>query len=194
MKHDRPIVLASASPRRQQLLGQLVPTFEIVTSNVDEEALTSADPFETAETLAKAKALAVLELRPHALVIGGDTVVALPDGHGGYMQLAKPTSDDHAMEMLGLLSGKEHLVITGICIASTEQTLIFSDTTKVSFREITQKEIRAYVATGIPKDKAGGYAIQEGADKFVTSVTGSISNVIGLPIEKLQVYLSEIDK
>ena len=175
-----PIVLASASPRRKELLARLVPEFEIVVSDVDEEALTVADPFLTAERLAEAKACAVALLRPDALVIGADTVVSLNG-----LQFAKPRDAEDARRMLRALSGGTHDVITGVSLVSPEGTTTFHDRTEVTFRPLTSEEIDAYVATGEPMDKAGAYAIQGGARGFVAERKGSESNVIGLPLEAL---------
>jgi septum formation protein len=164
---------------------ELVTDFEIFVPDVDEEALTVADPYATAESLAQAKARTVFAVRPDSLVIGGDTVVALPLKEGGFTQFSKPTSNADAVKMLTALSGQTHWVITALCLVWADGEIVFSDTTKVTFRKLTAKEIKEYVATGIPMDKAGGYAIQEGANKFVTSVDGSESTVIGLPTERL---------
>jgi septum formation protein len=216
----RPLILASASPRRRELLAQITEDFEVVAGGVDEDALTTDDPWETAERLAEAKARAVLAQRPEALVIGGDTVVAIEapprhpaaeasegekrareddeEGAGGgdppatYRQLAKPLDVPHAREMLRQLSDREHLVITGVCVASADGVQTFSDTTRVRFRRLNDVEITAYVATGEPMDKAGAYAIQGGAAGFVSSVDGSLTNVIGLPIERLRDALQQI--
>ncbi|MDR3688740.1 MAG: Maf family protein [Fimbriimonas sp.] len=194
MRLNYPVVLASGSPRRQDLLRTLVESFEIVVSDVDEDALTVDDPFVTAESLASAKARTVAMIRPDSLVIGGDTVVALPISGGTYRQFAKPKSAQDACEMLGALSGKTHLVITGISLVWPGGQTTFSDRTNVTFRSMTANEIAAYVATGIPMDKAGGYAIQDGADRFVVRVDGSQSNVIGLPMEKLERTLKALTR
>ena len=156
----------------------------MVTSDVDEEALTVSDPFETAERLAEAKARAVANLRPDALVIGGDTVVAL-DGE----QFAKPKHAADAKRMLRNLSGRTHVVATGISLVSPGGVQTFHDKTYVTFRDLSDEEIEAYVATGEPMDKAGAYAIQGGAAGFVTKREGSESNVIGLPLERLREHL-----
>lgn len=187
-----PVVLASGSPRRKELLRDLISEFEIVVSDVDEDALTVPDPYQTAEGLALAKAKAVAKLRPEALVIGGDTVVALPTGDGRFVQFAKPESKDHACEMLQALSGKTHRVITGLALVSPDHEVVVSDTTHVTFRELSRAEIEAYVETGIPMDKAGAYAIQQGAESFVERVDRSVSNVIGLPMEKLSEELQKL--
>ena len=176
-----PVVLAIGSPRRRELLARLIPEFEVLVADVDEEALTVPDPFETAERLAEAKARAVARLRPEALVIGGDTVVAL-----GETQLAKPKDEADARRMLRALSGRRHVVATGVSLVSPQGVETFHDRTWVVFRDLTDDEIAAYVATGEPMDKAGAYAIQGGAAGFVASREGSESNVIGLPLELLE--------
>jgi septum formation protein len=186
---SRPVVLASASPRRRELLAKIVPDFEVMTADVDEEALTVADPWETAERLAQAKARKVATLRPDARVIAGDTVVALPDGTG-YEQLAKPASREDAARILSRLSGRTHLVITGICIFEGDRARTFSATSRVTFRDLDQAQIDAYVATGEPMDKAGAYAIQGGAADFVERLEGSFDNVVGLPVEALREELA----
>ena len=180
----RPVVLASGSPRRKELLARLVPEFEILVSDVDEEALTVADPIQTAEGLAEAKARAVARLRPDALVIGADTVVFL-EGE----QFAKPGDAEDAKRMLRALGGRTHTVATGVALVSPDGAIVFHDRTLVTFRDLTDAEIRAYVATGEPMDKAGAYAIQGGAAAFVLRREGSESNVVGLPLERLATFL-----
>ncbi len=181
------VVLASGSPRRRELLAKLISDFEVLVVEVDEEALTLDDPFETAERLAVAKAKAVAPLRPEALIIGGDTVVAL-NGE----QFAKPKDAADAFRMLRALSGQTHVVATGICLVTPKSVQSFHDKTFVTFRELTDEEIAGYVATGEPMDKAGAYAIQGGAAGFVVSRKGSESNVIGLPLEALSEPLKEL--
>lgn len=181
------VVLASGSPRRRELLTRLVPEFEVLVADVDEDALTLPDPFETAERLAEEKAKAVAALRPDALVIGGDTVVAL-DG----VQFAKPRDAADARRMLRALSGQTHVVATGVSLVSAKSVQTFHDRTYVTFRELSDEEIAEYVATGEPMDKAGAYAIQGGAAGFVVRREGSESNVIGLPLEALTEALKSI--
>ena len=189
-----PVVLASASPRRRELLSELVPSFEVRVSDVDEDVLTTDDPWATAEALALAKARAVAAGSPEALVIGGDTVVALPaSGHSApFVQLAKPFDADDARRMLRELSGKEHAVITGVALVSPDGDRVKCDTTWVRFKVLCDEEINAYVATEEPMDKAGAYAIQGGAAGFVEGIEGSRSNVIGLPVEMLREMLEEM--
>lgn len=201
MRLPLPVVLASSSPRRRELLSELVDGFDVAVSDVDEAAFTVEDPWETADALALAKARAVARLRPEALVIGGDTVVALPlfispdangDAEGTYGQLAKPLHPEEARSMLRALSGREHLVITGVALVWPDGERVLHDTTRVTFRELTNEEIAAYVATGEPMDKAGAYAIQGGAARFVSRIEGSQSNVVGLPLEALGRALAEL--
>ncbi len=180
------VVLASGSPRRQHLLLELVEDFEIFVPEVDEDSLTTSDPVQTAETLAEAKAVAVFEKRQEGFVIGGDTVVALPDEKGGFTLLGKPKHKKDAEKILSQLSGKSHLVITGVCFVWSGGKKTFSETSKVTFRTLDPAEIKAYVATGEPMDKAGAYASQGGAAKFIESIEGSKFNVIGLPLERVQ--------
>lgn len=176
------MILASGSPRRAELLKKFVSEFTVQVSEVDEESLTVADPWETAEQLALAKAVAVYQKNKSALVIGGDTVVAVELANG-FRQLAKPTDPHDAGCMLSSLSGIEHLVITGIGIASPKGQCSGHSTTRVRFRPLDKVEIERYVETGEPMDKAGAYAIQGGAAGFVESIDGPIDNVIGLPLD-----------
>lgn len=187
-----PVVLASASPRRQELLKQLFSEFEVIPADLDEEALTVKDPWETAKRLALAKAKAVAAQKPNALVIGSDTVVALPSFEST-IQLAKPSDARNAVRMLTALSGKSHWVITGVALVSPDFEVVESDETSVTFRDLELPEIEEYVATGEPVDKAGAYAIQGGAAGFVANTTGSLSNVIGLPLEQVQRMLKNLD-
>jgi septum formation protein len=186
-----PVVLASGSPRRKELLASLGIEFTVDVSHVDEDALTVDDPWETATGLARAKALAVAARYPKAIVIGGDTVVALPT-ENGYRQLAKPTSPQDAEAMLKSLSGARHAVITGLALVFHDHQLVAHDTTWVEFRTLEQAEITRYVQTGEPMDKAGAYAIQAGAKSFVAHREGSLTNVIGLPLELLQKMIDKL--
>jgi len=185
-----PVVLASASPRRRELLAQLVPEFEVLPADLDEDALTVSDPWETAKRLAEAKAMAIAESRSESLIIGSDTVVALQTVDS-YQQLSKPRDRQDAIAILGALSGKVHLVITGLALVWPGGKEVGCGTTEVSFRELSLAEIEDYVDTGEPMDKAGGYAIQGGAAGFVQGTDGSISNVIGLPMELLEEMLEQ---
>jgi septum formation protein len=180
------IILASGSPRRRELLREIVPVFDVVVPQVDEEALSSPNPVQSVERLATAKVLAVQADHPGALVIGGDTIVVING-----VVLNKPRDPLHAIEMLASLSGQTHQVLTGVCMAYLDRVRVFSEMSNVTFRSIGPDEIKAYVASGEPMDKAGGYAIQGGAADFVFNVEGSTSNVVGLPLERLTLELSD---
>ena len=179
-----PVVLASASPRRQELLRSLVSDFAVVPAELDESRLTSKDPWETVQRTAREKALFVADKHPDALVIAGDTVVALPH-EGGWRQLGKPTTKRDARRMLRELSGLTHTVVTGVCLRWPAGLSAFTEATKVTFHTLSDDEIQAYVATGSPMDKAGAYGLQDESQSFIARVEGSVSNVIGLPMERL---------
>lgn len=179
------IILASASPRRLELLAELVSDFEVIPSHIDETVPDTMSPEDVARSLAEQKANEIYRLHPDAIVVGADTVVAFRDDAGGWVQLAKPEDREDAVRMLGLLSGRSHIVITGFAVVGPGFSYAAAETTAVTFRPLGQAEIEAYVATGEPMDKAGGYAIQGGAKGFVVDVEGSLSNVIGLPLEAL---------
>ncbi len=186
-----PVVLASRSPRRIELLQGLIERFEVEDPNLDEEALACEDPWKTAKRLALAKAEKVFARYPNALVIGGDTVVAHQLEHGGFESLGKPRDVAEAKDTLARLSGKEHWVISGLAVCSKRLPrgfLVGADTTRVRFRRLSAEEIARYVATGEPMDKAGAYAIQGHCD-FVESYEGSLTNVVGLPTERLAEFL-----
>lgn len=139
-----------------------------------------------ARLLAEAKAQKVHVTDPEALVIGADTVVAYQDSASNWHQLAKPLDDEDAVRMLSLLSGRRHSVITGVAVLFGAFQSVAVDTTKVRFKSLSPEQIREYVATGEPMDKAGAYAIQGGAKEFVSTIEGSWSNVVGLPLEMLK--------
>lgn len=192
MKGDYRVILASASPRRQELLASLGVTFEVIPADVDEDALTVDDPGITARRLAREKALAVYAENPDAVVIGGDTVVAL-EINGEMTQLTKPVDEEDAVRILSLLSGRTHKVITGVCVKWPKGINTFAEESEVTFAKMSENQIREYIATGEPMDKAGAYGLQGGAKKYVTSIRGSVENVIGLPIDRLKEALNEID-
>lgn len=180
-----PVVLASASPRRQALLREIVDSFEVLTADVDETPRSGEGPEGLAKRLAISKAEAILPQRPRSLVIAGDTVVALPDE-----LLAKPMDATDAERMLRQLSGRTHHVLTGIALFWPGHREVLVETTAVTFRSLGEPEIAEYVATGEPMDKAGAYAIQGGAAGFVEGIAGSHSNVVGLPVERLREVLA----
>ena len=178
------IILASASPRRRELLALISPDFDVLVSGIDETALPNEAPQTFAERMATEKA-AALELPPDTLIIAADTVVTIHE-----QILGKPESAQAAIDMLTLLSDKSHHVITGVCIRTPVNFRTFSVSTEVTFRALAPSEIEAYVSTGCPMDKAGAYGIQGGAAPFVRSIHGSYTNVVGLPLCELSEALS----
>jgi septum formation protein len=171
------LVLASASPRRQELLRNAGIPFEAQPAHIAEDILPGEGAKECAERLAREKALAVARQRPHDCVLGADTVVVV-DGQ----LLGKPFDAADAARMLRMLSGREHQVITGVCLAVSGQSSVASETTFVTVSEITDKDITDYVASGEPIDKAGAYAIQGIASRWISRIEGDYSNVVGLPV------------
>ena len=189
--HQTPaLVLASASPRRRDLLEAAGAHFEVLASHADETLLGRPDPQQAAESLARLKALAVAQTLPAdrtAWVLGADTVVALgPDGDATL--LGKPENASQARTMLESLSGTTHRVITGVCVVCwpSGEVLVDSECTSVTMRQILPQEVQDYVESGEWQDKAGGYAIQENADIFVEQLSGGgFDNVVGLPVKKV---------
>ena len=193
----RRLVLASASPRRKQLLESAGFSFEILASGVDEGYGSFERPEEVAEELAlrKAQAVAALLEGEDALVLGSDTVVALVVD-GVWKLLGKPLDESEAEEMLSELSGSRHAVITGVCVVrgADDEAFTASECTWVTMREISPAEVKSYVASGEWEDKAGGYAIQESADAFVSSLEGGgFDNVVGLPVGLVRGLLAAAD-
>jgi len=186
-----PVVLASASPRRQQLLKTLVSEFTVEPAHLDEDALTVADPWQTAQILSREKALAVFESHPDSLVIAGDTVVAFEDGDH-WTQLSKPTDRDDARRMLRLLEDRTHNVLTGVTLRWPKGIRMFVEVSQVTFREIGDVEMEQFLDTGESMDKAGAYGFQGIARTFVKEIRGSENNVIGLPTEALSEALKEV--
>lgn len=176
-------LLASSSPRRRQLLQEGGYRFHVVAPTIPEpdEAFSGLTPAQQAESLAYFKARAVADLHPGHVVVGADTIVAL-----GSKVLGKPDDVEHAKTMLSNLSGTRHRVITGVAVLMPDgRRLIASDVTYVTMKPMSQQEIQQYIDSGEWVGKAGAYAIQETADRFVQSVEGSFSNVVGLPMELL---------
>lgn len=175
------IILASNSPRRKELLSQIGVIFEIIPSEFEED-ITGLPPVETVEHFAYMKAKDVAsKMEEDVLVIGSDTIVYL-DGIMG-----KPKSRKDAFDMLSRLSGKEHTVLSGVSVinARTGEYLSGHESTRVKMRELSSREIDAYIATGEPLDKAGAYAIQGIGSLFVERIEGDYFNVVGLPVFRL---------
>ena len=212
------LVLASASPRRQELLRNAGISFTVQPADIDETPLADEPPRECAERLAREKALAVWSRRPQNRVLGADTIVVVDE-----TILGKPVDDHDAVRMLGLLSGRVHQVITGVCLVRTvasgqlpvvseaertgsrsrpfeilrtenRELRTASETTLVTMSELSEDEIHEYVTTGEPMDKAGAYAIQGMASRWIRRIEGDYSNVVGLPVALVSRMLREQGK
>lgn len=180
------IVLASASPRRLALLAQIGLRAIVEPANVVEDTLAHELPSDYVLRLAEAKALKVSACAPEALVIGADTTIA-----DGDRILAKPDNKAHAVEMLTALSGREHLVQTGVAVAHRDTIESLVVTTKVKFQPLDHREIENYVLTGEPEGKAGAYAIQGLGAILIEKIEGSYSNVVGLPLSETAALLKQ---
>ena len=187
---DKPrLILASNSPRRRELLTQAGLIFSVIPSEVDEHEVTMSDPDVFVRTLAEAKAIDIAEKYPSNWVIGADTIVVI-----GNHILGKPDSADAARKMLKRLSGNIHQVFTGFCVCCRLKGRRFTDVVKtdVCFKCLSDAEIEWYIQTGEPFDKAGGYGIQGFGSILVKSITGSYTNVVGLPLcEVVDVLIKE---
>jgi len=182
------LVLASASPRRQELLRNAGIPFEVLPAHVSEKVLPGELAKDCAERLAREKALAVATQRPHDVVLGADTVVTIDN-----QLLGKPADAADAAGMLRLLSGRKHQVITGVCLTLNGHISLASETTLVTVNELSEKEIIDYSATGEPMDKAGAYAIQGIASRWIPRIEGDYFNVVGLPVALVFRMLREVN-
>jgi septum formation protein len=182
------IVLASASPRRKELLEQIGLRCEAEPTDFDEEMASPSDPHEMAKELSLGKARAAAQKHRNAIIIAADTVVILRD-----KVMGKPHTNAQAREMLRALNGRTHSVVTGFTIMDAETGKVVSRSveTKVYMKKLTLGEIDAYVRTKEPLDKAGGYAIQGRGAVLVDRIEGDYSNVVGLPLSALAETLSE---
>jgi septum formation protein len=176
------IVLASASPRRRELLEQIGLRFEVDPTNYDEEKTSASEPHGMATELSLGKARAAARKHRKALIIAADTLVVLGDSVFG-----KPHTNAQAREMLRALNGRTHSVVTGLTVLDTESGKVLSRSveTRVHMRKLTVTEIDCYVRTKEPLDKAGGYAIQGRGAVLVDRIEGDYSNVVGLPLSAL---------
>ena len=179
------IILASGSPRRSELLNNLMLRFDVVPDNTCEPRLLGKTPEETVQELAKFKGENVAEKlndKSEFIVISADTVVSID----GYI-LGKPIDEKEAEEMLLKLSGRQHCVYTGVYIKNTKtkKSVSFNEKTEVFFKKLDIDEIKDYISTGEPMDKAGSYGIQEYGSLFVEKINGDYFNVVGLPVCKL---------
>ena len=173
------LVLASASPRRRELLKSLGLYFEIQVPEIDETPEPNEVPRAFVERMAKEKAAAI-SVSSDTMLIAADTIVVQEN-----MILGKPKDEEEAFSMLSNLSDCAHEVVTGVCMKKGERTSLFSVSTEVLFRPLKKSEIKAYIASGDPMDKAGAYAIQGGAAHMVRAIKGSYTNVVGLPLCEL---------
>lgn len=187
MTEQARVILASASPRRHELLQQIHVDHDILPVAIDETCAGHETVIDCAIRLALGKARVGLSLAPDAVVIGSDTLVTV-DG----LSLGKPENREKALQMLESLSGRQHEVITAVAVAREGKELSCANRTKVTFRALSASEIAAYWETGEPRDKAGAYAIQGIAARFVTKIEGSYSGVMGLPLYETAQLLEEI--
>jgi septum formation protein len=180
------LILASRSPRRAELLSAAGIEFEVVAADVDETPRALETPAAYVERLAIEKARAVYALRPGARVLAADTTVTI-DGE----ILGKPTDEADAVRMLRLLRGRAHEVHTGVALVSAAGMRAAVDTTRVWFTAMTDEDISWYVGTGEPVDRAGAYAIQGFASRFIPRIEGSYTNVVGLPVALVSSILNQ---
>ena len=175
------VILASASPRRKDLMARLYPEFKVIPSRIKEVVPKELGIDQCPEYLAGQKAETVAKAYKKSLVIGCDTAVIV-DGE----MPNKPRSTEDAREMMKMLSGKVHRVITGCCLFFMGKSYSFSESTEVEFYPLTDEEIENYVITPEPYDKAGGYAIQGRAALFIKGIRGDYYNIVGLPVARLK--------
>ena len=182
----REIILASASPRRKDILEKTGLKFSVEPSDLGEDFDSKLSPTQIAESLSLAKAKRIASHHQNSLIIGSDTIVVL-DGE----ILNKPLTKEEAEEMLKKLSGNTHSVISGFTVIEGDKIITGFEETKVRFRSLSKEEISEYIDTGEPMDKAGAYGIQGGAGKFVEAIEGDYFNIVGLPLFALSDALRE---
>ena len=178
------IILASNSPRRKELMEMLGYDFEVVVSHVEEVIDDKLSFNDMVKSLALQKGRAVYETHPNCLVIGADTVVVVDD-----IILGKPHNQKQAQQMIEMLSNRSHIVMTAVAFISKEEQYVICDTSRVKFNEIPADKIEQYVLSDEPYDKAGGYAIQGWAGKYIREIEGNFYTIIGLPIDIVEDYL-----
>lgn len=181
------IILASQSPRRKQLLKNLVDEFDIIPSDADETLPEGATPAECAVEIARRKVFDIKAKRSDFLIIGADTIVVYGD-----KILGKPSNEEEAFQMLSFLSGKVHSVYTGLVVSLGDKTLSYAEETQVTFRTLSDDMIKNYIKTGEPMDKAGAYGIQDKGSLLVEKINGDYFNVVGLPVCRLAKMLNEL--
>ena len=182
-----PLILASASPRRSELLRNAGIPFTVEPAHIAEQPLPNEPPLQYAQRLARDKALAIFARHPDSVVLGADTVVVV-DEH----LLEKPVEAQDAARMLRLLSGRAHQVLTGVCLVAPGYEQTEAETTEVRFSALSEREIAGYIETGEPMDKAGAYAIQGMASRWVRRIDGCYFNVVGLPVPRLYPMLQTL--
>ena len=180
------LILASQSPRRKELLGYITENFTVRVSEAEETTDPALSPEETVKALAVLKGEVVSTAYPDDVIISADTIVVLDD-----KILGKPHSRDEAFRMLSSLSGRSHTVFTGVCVICGDKKLCFAERTEVIFCDLSEEDINAYIETGEPFDKAGGYGIQGRGSVMISSITGDYYNVMGLPVARLNRLLKD---
>ena len=180
------LILASQSPRRRELMGLLGIPFTVRVADVDETMEPGKDPYDQVALVSRRKAFAIPREKED-VVVAADTIVVC-NRH----ILGKPETQERAYEMLRLLSGRDHQVMTGMTVLRGDQCRTVTEVTDIHFRELSEKEIRRYIATKEPMDKAGGYGIQGGAALFAERLVGDYYNVVGLPVCRLRQLLGEL--
>lgn len=182
------VILASASPRRQELLKLITEDFKVIPANIDETVPKNIPSEKIPEILAVNKAEYISALYPDDIVIGSDTVVVLDEKIMG-----KPNNSDECFKMLESLSGRTHKVITGTAVCRNGRTQSFLSVSEVTFYKLSEKEIYDYIATGEPFDKAGGYGIQGYGSFLVEKINGDYFTIVGLPVAKLKRLLDSLE-
>lgn len=185
----RKLILASQSPRRKELLEKCGYSFDVIVADIDESIDSSLTLENAIQQLAYKKAKKIFDDYPDAIVIGSDTIVSI-----NKKILGKPKDEQEAFNMLKLLSGKTHEVITGLTILTKEKTYNHVSVNKVTFYDLSDEEIYKYISTKEPMDKAGSYAIQGIASRYIKSIDGDYYAIVGLPVSVVYHILKELDK
>ncbi|MCR5020267.1 Maf family protein [Ruminococcus sp.] len=186
MEYD--VILASASPRRKELMQLICPSFRVIPADCGEAVPEAMNAADVPAFLSYQKCKCIADVYQKAVVIGCDTVVTTADGE----ILGKPKDEEDAARMLRLLSGRMHTVDTGVSICYKGRTETFTETTEVWFKDLTDEEIEDYINTGEPMDKAGAYGIQGEGTLLVDKIEGDFFNVVGLPVSKLAIKLHDM--
>lgn len=180
------LILASQSPRRRELLGLFRRPFTVQVADIDETMDDTLPPYDEVARVSRAKAEAIAREKDD-IVVAADTIVVCAG-----QTLGKPRTEAEAAQMLRLLSGRDHQVMTGMTVLRGDRAVTCTEVTDIHFRELSDKEIESYIATGEPMDKAGSYGIQGGAALFAERMVGDYYNVMGLPVCRLYQILAEI--